>query len=223
MCTSNGVSRDGTTRDSASVPSAVTEQASQELHFAPLPPFNYIGHFCGFNGLPLFSEKGRHWVRSRTGHDFRLEMITTSTPQRPLARLLPSITSTTSDSSSQLPARYIVKQCLDQYRSSGFLYVYPALSPELFEQTIDSVYQGSNGAANLPHMACLYAFLAFACVCGLREGLELLIDGDACAKQVEVLVPGLLQMAPTLEGLQALIMLVSRMDINSANVGSLTE
>jgi hypothetical protein len=115
-----------------------------------------------------------------------------------------------------LPDRSLLELNFEVYCTSLMQRIFPVVDPVLFWTTINSAYKQHASGADSAHVsstACIFAFAAFVSIlcypCFLQQGREIpRFDEDACVAKTRYLLCQVLQEPPTLEGLQAVTMLV---------------
>ncbi|USP75662.1 hypothetical protein yc1106_02936 [Curvularia clavata] len=102
-----------------STPSSIEQPALGSLHFAGWR----LGSINSSNGIPVFSEHGEQWIRSRTGEDVSLERITALRQTwRSMVRSDwgTSVNAISVNLPSNMPDRQVVEECLSLYRRSFY-------------------------------------------------------------------------------------------------------
>jgi hypothetical protein len=115
-----------------------------------------------------------------------------------------------------LPDRDLVELNFNVYRTSLMQRVFPVVDPVLFWTTINSAYKDRDSGSDSSHVsskACIFAFSAFVSLlcnpCLLSQGRKMpYFDEEACSAKARYLLCQVLQEPPTLDGLQAVTMLV---------------
>lgn len=163
-----------------STPSSVEQPALGSLHFAGWR----LGSINSSSGIPVFSELGEHWIRSRTGQDASLERITA------LRQSWHSIVRSDWGSSVNteivnltvtMPDRQVVEECLALYHRSYICRVFPIIDPIRFQTTISTVYSStssgsSDGVDNAK--ACILAFLAFVSYFNVCQSVKITSNAE---------------------------------------------
>lgn len=178
---------------------------AQNLHFAS----RYLGNICTFNGMPVQSKSSRDWIRACTGEDFRLTQLSEG-----VGGWKESIMLDASDAGVlDLPNLASLEEEINSYRLSAVGMFFPIIEPSLFKDTITAAYDqmissvspGWNSAR-----ACIYSFHALALtVAGDTTNLSAQ-SSVRYAREAYRLLPQLLGETATLDGLQALLLLVSQ-------------
>jgi hypothetical protein len=116
----------------------------------------------------------------------------------------------------ELPDRQAVEAHFNIFRTTLMQRVFPIVDPILFPDTIKAAYSHSRLSAGRADVrACTLAFLAFSSILQVPEykdrplGLPP-IDSEGLALKAQCLIPQVLREDASLEGLQALIIMVSR-------------
>ncbi|EUC46996.1 hypothetical protein COCMIDRAFT_91352 [Bipolaris oryzae ATCC 44560] len=158
-----------------STPSSIEQPALGSLHFAGWR----LGSFNSSSGIPVFSELGEQWIRSRTGQDASLERITA------LRQSWNNITRSDWGSSVDvsnvhlpiaMPDRQVVEKCLALFRKSFLCCVFPLVDPIRFQTAISVAYSSTSGDpfGNVHNaQACVFAFLAFASFFNVCESVKI--------------------------------------------------
>lgn len=163
-----------------------------------------LRNICVFNGLPFFSSGGREWIKALVGEEVDL---TQYKPPKQVSWIRPQAKPPT----IPLPSEAVLRQGLEAYQSCLFFHIFPFIHPLLFEETIRAAYQEENTLerSNADAKACVFAFVAAA------PRFAKFLPNEAVAKTAEYaqaaydLVPSLLADSGTLDGLQAVLLLVS--------------
>ena len=115
----------------------------------------------------------------------------------------------------ELPDRHAVEAHLNIFRTTLMQRVFPIVDPILFPDTIKAAYSHSSlSAVRADVRACILSFLAFSSILQVPEykdrplGLPP-IDSEGLALKAQCLIPQVLREDASLEGLQALMILVS--------------
>lgn len=116
----------------------------------------------------------------------------------------------------ELPDRHAVEVHFEIFRTTLMQRVFPIVDPVLFPDTIKAAYSHSSLSARRADVrACILSFLAFSSILQVPEykdrplGLPP-IDSEGLALKAQCLIPQVLREDAGLEGLQALIIMVSR-------------
>lgn len=94
--------------------------------------------FC--MGVPLFTDQGENWIKSKTGQNFSFDSL------RPLYRystplsLCPSLC-IPNEELSRLPARETVQEIAANFLQSPCHFSFPILDWDMFEMVLESVYE----------------------------------------------------------------------------------
>lgn len=108
----------------------------------------------------------------------------------------------------EYPDHELLLQCVNEYERSRLRLIFPVIDPCLFRQTIEDVYcLSASQQAPAAVKACVLAFFDFFNT--LRYGPNRALEyRRRYASSIQLLLPLLSHEAPSLEGLQALIMMV---------------
>lgn len=193
-----------------STPSSVEQPALGSLHFAGWR----LGSINSSSGIPVFSEHGEQWIRSRTGEDASLERITAL--RQSWHNIIRSdwgshVNLTDINLQSIIPDRQVVEDRLALYRRSFVCHVFPLVDPVLFQNTIAIAYSStsSHSAHDLYNaQACLLAFLAFISFFTFQESTESASNADQYSLTAFRILTGF-SVPATVETLQTAAMLVS--------------
>lgn len=176
-----------------------TETPHPNLHFPGLA----LRNICVFNGLPLFSSGGRQWIKAQTGEDVDLNQYQPS-------RRISSIRSTTTRT-IHLPSESLLLERFEEYKSSVFSQIFPFINPLFFEDTVRAAYreQSPLSYSNDSAKACIFAFMAVTAMFFNSTEDDETDHSDHYAYAAYDLIPVFFRDSITIEGLQALLMLVS--------------
>jgi hypothetical protein len=190
--------------------------SSVPLHFAG----RELGAISLFTGIPFILPEGQEWVQSRTGQKLAFDQFTSNRAPWEKQRVQNSnamLMHLQAPDALDLPNRQHIEFSFDVYRTSLMQRVFPVVDPVLFWNTIDAAYKerfsGSDGA-HVSSKACIFAFATFVSglcnPCFLDQGKKLpRFDEESCVLKARYLLCQVLQEPPTLDGLQAVTMLVS--------------
>lgn len=162
-----------------------------------------LGNIGGFNGLPVFSAAGIEWIKARTGEEVTLDWYRTrsiQTPPRGNPQHLP------------LPDIRILRQLLENYQRTLSHRMFPVINIKCFEYTIRAAYNHelseiSPGPASA--RSCIFAFMALSSFVAGAGTESTITYTDKFAQEVYDLMPEVISESVTLDGLQAILMLVS--------------
>lgn len=162
-----------------------------------------LGNIGGFNGLPVFSAAGIEWIKARTGEEVTLDWYRTlplQAPPRGSPQHLP------------LPDIRLLRQLLENYQRTIFYRMFPVINAKCFEYTIRAAYNDelseiSPGPASA--RACIFAFVALSSFIAGAGTESTITYTDKFAQEVYDLLPEVISESVTLDGLQAILMLVS--------------
>ncbi|XP_014558859.1 hypothetical protein COCVIDRAFT_35910 [Bipolaris victoriae FI3] len=146
-----------------STPSSIEQPALGSLHFAGWR----LGSFNSSSGIPVFSELGEQWIRSRTGQDASLERITAL--RQSWHNIAHSDWGSSVDVANvhlpiDMPDRQVVEKCLTLFRESFLCRVFPVVDPVRLQTAISAVYSStsSDPVGDISNaQACIFGFLAF--------------------------------------------------------------
>lgn len=163
-----------------STPSSIEQPALGSLHFAGWR----LGSFNSSNGIPLFSELGEQWIRSRTGQDASLERITALRQSwHNIARSNwgSSVNVVNVHLPINMPDRQVVEKCLALYRESFLCCVFPLVDPVRLETTISAAYSSTLGDPSddvYNAQACIFAFLAFVSFFNVCQSVKITSNAE---------------------------------------------
>jgi hypothetical protein len=102
-------------------------------------------------------------------------------------------------------------QYLERYTYSTFSQIFPFINPLLFEHTVQAAYGEDHPTNFAPAAAkaCVFAFMSVASVALNESNNGSISNMDDYALEAYYLLPDLLGHTMTVDGLQALLMLVS--------------
>lgn len=171
-------------------------------------------------GIPFLLPEGQEWVQSRTGQTVDVEKLSPTRPPWEKQRALNScamFSDLQTGAIFDLPDRAVLELHLERYRLSLMQSIFPIVDQELFQETIDAVYQKPQPDSCYEEAslrACIFAFLAFSSLimnpCNeVKAPTPPPVDGERYFTKAHLLVPQILQGTPTLDGVQAMVSLVS--------------
>ncbi|KAE8361365.1 hypothetical protein BDV27DRAFT_147882 [Aspergillus caelatus] len=166
-------------------------------------------------GIPFLLPEGQEWVQSRTGQKVDVEKLSPTRPPWEKQRALNScamFSDLQTGAIFDLPDRAVLELHLERYRLSLMQSIFPIVDQELFQETIDAVYQKpqpDSCYAESSLRACIFAFLAFSSLimnpCNeVKAPTPPPVDGERYFMKAHLLVPQILQGTPTLDGVQAI-------------------
>ncbi|RAQ41574.1 Zn(II)2Cys6 transcription factor [Aspergillus flavus] len=208
---------------SSSGPSGFGIRLPVPLHGQSPLPSSVPLHFAGremsvvsqLTGIPFLLPEGQEWVQSRTGQKLDVEKLSPTRPPWEKQRAL-NTCAMYSDLQTgailDLPDRTVVELHLERYRLSLIQSIFPIVDKELFQETIDAVYQQPQPDSCYVESslrACIFAFLAFSSLImePCHEGIAPQpppVDGEKYFMKAHLLIPQILQGTPTLDGVQAI-------------------
>lgn len=173
------------------------------MHFAG----HQLGDINSFNGIPFFSSAGRRWIRDKTGDEPAFPPL--AAPLWENQQCLSQRAAIILTSDVELPPIDAVQKYFKLFRMTTFRFVFPVVEVELFQETIDTAYGGSQTDMSSEVATSKACVMAFTALMNFFEGCleDAPVDGEFCALQAQQLMPHLLY--PTLTNLQATLMLVS--------------
>lgn len=192
-----------------STSSSIEQPALGSLHFAGWR----LGSINSSNSIPIFSEHGEQWIRSRTGENASLERITAlrqSWHSMVRSDWGTSVNAINVNLPSNMPDRHAVEECLALYARSYVSHVFPVVDPLLFEKTIATAYSSTSSpsAHDLNNaQACIFAFLAIMSFFSIRQSTHLTPNGEQYSLTAHRILTSV-SLTATLETLQASCMLV---------------
>ncbi|KAE8373348.1 hypothetical protein BDV26DRAFT_285182 [Aspergillus bertholletiae] len=169
-------------------------------------------------GIPFLLPEGQEWVQSRTGQKIDVEKLCPTRPPWERQRALNScalFSDMQTGTIFDLPDRTVLELHLERYRVSIMQSIFPIVDQDLFQETINAVYQKpqpNSCYADSSLRACIFAFLAFSslitepCPEGKAPSPPP-VDGERYFMRAHFLVPHILQGTPTLDGVQAMTIL----------------
>lgn len=184
-----------------------------------------FGTFCTQDGIPQLTVEGEEWILSRTGQWPSFRKLRDA--RTPAAFCFPELSSHDGSRNQRmdLPEKCIVHALLNAYLASDFRLVFPMLDGVLFEDTIRLAYREDPGLAleKRSAKACVFAFFSMVSPRYLECEAALLVNGDACAAEAQVLLSDVLENS-SVTTLQTVLMLVCdhfRLGFRVLNLGSL--
>ncbi|CAG7951517.1 unnamed protein product [Penicillium olsonii] len=141
-----------------------------------------------FNGIPICSEAGRHWMSMKTSQNVSLDDF--CIPDSDSSSVDPG--STFGPELCELPDEFLTREILSAYRASSFRLAFPVLDEVLIENTLRSAYnaptEAQTSTAQLSAMACVLAAISMASHFKSSQQTPNLIDADACAAKARSLL-----------------------------------
>ncbi|KAL4924192.1 putative C6 transcription factor [Aspergillus undulatus] len=203
-----------------------TASSSVPLHFAG----RELGAISLFTGIPFILPEGQEWVQSRTGQKLAFDGFTSSRVPWEKQRgqtLNAMLMHLQSPKAFDLPDRATLEANFEVYRTSLMQRIFPVVNTVLFYSTINSAYKergSGSDSAQVSSKACVFAFAAFVSMlcnpCLLRLGHKLpRLDEEACLVKARHLLFQILQEPPTLDGLQA-VMIIALVELVTGNLQS---
>lgn len=193
--------------------------SSVPLHFAG----RELGVTSLITGIPFLLPEGQQWVQARTGQPIAFDTARQPWEKQRALGSNSLLANMQTQNPFELPPENIVQVYLNVYSSSLMQRIFPAVDPVLFRDTIRSAYKqtrSSNHYGQASSKACVFAFIAFASIlqCSGEDYQSNLppVDSEAFATKVHCLLPQFTHETPTLDGLQAVTMLVSLVCLSAA-------
>lgn len=183
------------------------------VHFAG----RELGGISVLTGIPFLLPEGQEWIQARTGQTISSDKFS---PTRAPWEKERGQTSNTlymnlqTQNPLELPDVRVTRLYLDAYRSSVVMMrIFPVIDPDLFEDTVISAYQQPQTSFRFGQAstrACILAFLAFAArLPPVKFKVSAsAIDHDAMVTRAQFLLAQVLQEPASLEGAQAVTMMV---------------
>ena len=177
-----------TTSNLTRTPSDRNEAAIKDLTSKPNGLSNQMGPNWFFNGIPICSEAGRHWMSMKTSQNVSLDDF--CIPDSDSSSVDPG--STFGPELCELPDEFLTREILSAYRASSFRLAFPVLDEVLIENTLRSAYnaptEAQTSTAQLSAMACVLAAISMASHFKSSQQTPNLIDADACAAKARSLL-----------------------------------
>lgn len=172
----------------------------------------HLGNICNFNGMPVLCKSSHEWVKSCTGQEFRLDQFPASVQgwQLPL----------TNDSNDQcipsgrpeLPGITLLLKEIQHYQSTAYGIFFPIIDPSLFQSTIDAAYHqktSKDSPGLISAKACIFAFHALALMVIPDKEMPFPRPTIDYFREAYRLLPEVFNETASLDGFQALLLLVS--------------
>lgn len=182
------------------------------IGYLSLSAYN-LGDINLFHGVPFLSHKGQTWV------GFRRETVNSEDADHKAPEPLWSSQHHVFNAETlrqgarrELPPRNVLETRLALYQQSQFSSYLPLIDPVLFARTVEEAYKDSHpeSSAALPAKACVFAFLALGSLVSDRgENPSTSPHIEGCDIAGQSLIPGLLEARPSIETVDALVMMVS--------------
>ncbi|KAF7587377.1 hypothetical protein BBP40_007343 [Aspergillus hancockii] len=191
-------------------------QNAQSLAFLGLRRVHFgglnLGSISCYNGIPFFSPRGQQWVQARTGEAVTSEKLCSLGPpwQNQRSTTSAHLSPSQRQQTVELPDKAAVEECAAIYMSSGPGLMFPLVDTSLFSETLQRAYHPSDGSYShvVAHAkACIFAFLAFVTTSNLHCSALSGHDGEGWSLEAHYLMPEVVECAPTLDGLQTIVML----------------
>lgn len=192
--------------------------SSVGVHFAG----RELGGISLLTGIPYLLPEGQEWIQSRTGQTISSDKLSSARVPWEQERGQSSnmiLMNLRNDDLYELPNRRSVQMYFDAYKRSMLMRrLFPVVDIELFAENINEAYRQpkpSFGFGQASTRACIIAFTAF--VARLPPVVEffrnmscaaLLVDHEVLASKAQFLLSQVMQEPASLEGAQAVCMLV---------------
>lgn len=161
-----------------------------------------------FTGIPLFSDQGQAWIKSRTGSCMTPQTLCSFGRQwHNPRRLYLDADAANSSQSCELPPRSTVERYATIYCSSLECLVFPILSRCLFVKTLDLAYQSRESPSAASARSCVYSFLAMVSILRFENDSVSPFACESYAAAAASFIPQVTQ-EMTGDGLQMLVTLV---------------
>ncbi|KAL7816025.1 hypothetical protein V8C44DRAFT_323740 [Trichoderma aethiopicum] len=167
---------------------------------------SHLRNATSFTGIPLFSERGRAWIESRTGSCMTPQTLCSFGRQWHNPRRLyhDHETAAFNGQPCELPPRATVERYVTVYCSSIVCLVFPVLSKCLFGRTLDLAYQPNDSSSATSARACVYSFLALISILKTEDDSITTIACESYVAAATWLIPQVTQ-ETTGDGLQMLV------------------
>lgn len=165
-----------------------------------------LGNLCTFNGLPFFSATGRQWIKERTGEDVNLEYTS------PRPSILDPSTPNGIAHAVPLPDKGILCQLHDEWENSILSRMFPFVDRVLLESTVAAAYHNETSVSSPgadSARACIHAFTATCVHAADQQHGHRVVQTEDHLQTAHDLVPRMLHESVTIDGLQAVLMIVS--------------
>ncbi|KAJ5381884.1 uncharacterized protein N7496_004312 [Penicillium cataractarum] len=199
--------------DGPSLPTPSSPTGVESPHaFAgnPQSAWRNLGDIFILNGMPVLSQGGRDWIESSTGQEFCLDRVGADVQGWQLS-LVTDPTDQGLPCKPDLPDLRVLLEEIHLYRSTDYGVFFPIIDPSLLQSTIDAAYHGKVSAESSGRnsaKACIFAFHALAMTA--IPDTEKLSSRPSIdyAREAYRLLPEVFNEKVTLDGLQALLLLV---------------
>lgn len=200
---------------SQTLPSSVTSPLETPTTFKPQTRdigdvARYLGQNWYHKGIPILSERGRDWIRLKTGQDAQFERFHMFGSKRGFPAL--PLTNLSYHELHKLPDRHYAESCLDAFFGSSISLFYPVLDRALVQETLEVAYQDhidpSFTRSQVSAKACILAALCMITRTVRPKDASKQPQGDLYVDQSKSLL-ALVSWEACIEGLQATLMLVS--------------
>lgn len=175
----------------------------------------HLGQNWYFKGIPILSPAGQKWITSRTDKEAPLANFLPffSTPVRLSSPAARESQHNLQQDLYELPSEHETFQILGIYSQETSQHGCPVLDPLLFKATLQTAYGSSRTSdsilAPLSAMACVWALHAMMSRSKAARSLSFPLDSEKWAGRVQAALGYLIQTS-SLESLQAILMLVSK-------------
>jgi hypothetical protein len=167
----------------------------------------HLGNTCTFDGTHVLAGTSREWIKACTGEDFDLDRFPIEFPRWQYSASTISLNKESLD----LPELSVLRDEIERYQSSRFALFFPILDLSLIEDTINAAYHQKVSTASpaiASAKACIFALHALAII--VLDGSEQLPFHASLqyAREAHRHFPDIFSEAATLDGLQAILLLV---------------
>ncbi|KAK6443872.1 hypothetical protein FP744_10000120 [Trichoderma asperellum] len=166
-----------------------------------------LGDISSRNGIPVFSKQTRLWIQRHVG----VEAFTAFNTMIEHDRATPACHQTINSAGwDALPPRRIIEAYISIYKASPLRLVFPIIQETLFQRTVSLAYEDTPsflGRDVVNAKTCILAFTAALSVLEPEQTAVLSNNASLCADRAEQSILSVLA-APTIDGLQASIMLL---------------
>ncbi|KAJ3459059.1 hypothetical protein MRS44_015132 [Fusarium solani] len=198
---------------SQTLPSSVTSPSETPTTFKPQTRdigdvARYLGQNWYHKGIPILSERGRDWIRLKTGQDAQFERFHMFGSKRGFPAL--PLTNLSYNELHKLPDRHYAESCLDAFFGSSFSLFYPVLDRALVQETLEVAYQdhidSSLTRSQVSAKACILAALCMITQTVRPKDASKQPQGDLYVDQAKSLL-AFVSWETCIESLQATLML----------------
>lgn len=169
----------------------------------------YLGQNWYHKGIPILSEMGQDWIRSKTVQDAQFEIFHLFGSKRGHPTL--PLVNFSDEQLHKLPNRESTQRCLDGFFESSFCLFYPVIDRFLINETLEAAYQDSHDSfssrSQVSAKACILAALAMITQAVRPKDCSSPLQCEVHTNQAQYLL-SLASWEESLETLQATLMLV---------------